>query len=157
MRAETLPRMTYSRAASVATLRFAVLGIGSGDCSPNLLCQRWSWPGRSGWQAHKRLLVAAGGWWGNWRVAARPFGVCYGLSAAPMVLHWQSWLPASVSTREASKKEEEARLVPWMRCRCQKVEWKTNKSILGRSKDVSDSEGCKEIDRRLCRVWCGED
>ena len=61
------------------TVHFAVLGIGSGNCSPNLLCQSWSWPGRSGWQAHKRLLVAAGGWWGDWRVAARPFGVCHGL------------------------------------------------------------------------------
>ena len=36
-------------------------------------------------------------------------------SAAPTVLHWQSWLPARVSTREASKKEGEAKLVPWMR------------------------------------------
>ena len=47
-------------------------------------------------------------------------------SAAP-----QSWLPARVSTRKASKKEGEAKLVPWMRCRCQKVGWKKKESISG--------------------------
>ena len=54
-------------------------------------------------------------------------------SAAPTVLHWQSRLPARVSTREASKKEGEAKLVPWMRCRCQKVGWKKKESISGGS------------------------
>ena len=54
-------------------------------------------------------------------------------SAAPTVLHWQSWLPARVSTTEASKKEGEAKLVPWMRCRCQKVGWKKKESISGGS------------------------
>ena len=87
--AGTLPRMACSRAASVATFGCArccgersvlpYLELGTGIVL-RTCCVRGDF-GQVG-VAGKHISAyswRAGGWWGDWRVAARPFGVCHGL------------------------------------------------------------------------------